>query len=235
MAERELTERQVEVLELIAAGRSNAGIAADLDVQWNTARNHVSEILRRLGVGTRHEAVEEGVRRGLIGAERVVARPAREPRQSKGRRPRLLDDEQSIAVGRRYQAQIPVGQLAIEFGVSPATIYQALARAGVKRTNVRPPRTRRPSEAELALARRKGLTSWDAAPRPPAKAHRIEDISYRREWVLCSCGVEITAPPDQLEPERHQPLVDAWQSHRRSVGARVLSVAQDAAFHRAYS
>ena len=52
-----LTAREVDVLSLLARGRSNADIAAVLFLSPKTARNHVSNILAKLGVTTRAEAV----------------------------------------------------------------------------------------------------------------------------------------------------------------------------------
>lgn len=60
----ELTEREVEVLDLVAAGRSNAEIAAELFVSPKTARNHVSSVLTKLGT-TRAEAIARGRDAGL--------------------------------------------------------------------------------------------------------------------------------------------------------------------------
>ncbi len=51
-----LTQREIEVLDLIAAGRSNAEIAGILFVSPKTARNHVSNVLSKLG-GSRAEAI----------------------------------------------------------------------------------------------------------------------------------------------------------------------------------
>ena len=53
----ELTAREVDVLGLLARGRSNADITAVLFVSPKTARNHVSSILGKLGAATRAEAV----------------------------------------------------------------------------------------------------------------------------------------------------------------------------------
>jgi DNA-binding NarL/FixJ family response regulator len=52
-----LTVRELDVLDLLARGRSNADIAATLFLSPKTARNHVSSILGKLGVTTRAEAV----------------------------------------------------------------------------------------------------------------------------------------------------------------------------------
>jgi DNA-binding NarL/FixJ family response regulator len=56
-AELGLTERQVDVLALIMEGKSNKLICRTLDLAEPTVKNHVSAILRALGVGNRTEAV----------------------------------------------------------------------------------------------------------------------------------------------------------------------------------
>ena len=53
---RSLTSREAEVLGLLAAGLSNAQIADRLGLSGRTVGNHVSAILRKLGVRTRGEA-----------------------------------------------------------------------------------------------------------------------------------------------------------------------------------
>jgi len=63
-----LTAREVDVLALLACGRTNADIAAVLVVSPKTARNHVSSILGKLGAATRAEAVARARDAGL-GAE----------------------------------------------------------------------------------------------------------------------------------------------------------------------
>lgn len=51
-----LTERELDVLRLVAAGRSNREIASELFISVKTARVHVSNILAELGVTSRGEA-----------------------------------------------------------------------------------------------------------------------------------------------------------------------------------
>lgn len=59
-----LSGREVEVLDLVAAGKSNAEIASSLFVSPKTAKNHVSSILAKLGC-TRPEAVARARDAGL--------------------------------------------------------------------------------------------------------------------------------------------------------------------------
>ncbi|HEX8006665.1 MAG TPA: LuxR C-terminal-related transcriptional regulator, partial [Trebonia sp.] len=61
-----LTEREVEVLRLVAAGRGNRDIAAELFISPKTASVHVSNILAKLGVATRTEAAAVTHRLHLI-------------------------------------------------------------------------------------------------------------------------------------------------------------------------
>jgi len=62
----ELTAREREVLVLIAEGATNKEIAAKLVVSDNTARNHVSHILSKLGFSRRSEAAAYAVKKGLV-------------------------------------------------------------------------------------------------------------------------------------------------------------------------
>ncbi len=61
-----LTAREVEVLRLIAEGRSNPGIAEALYISPRTAQTHVQNIFTKLGVGSRAEAVRLAVEGGLV-------------------------------------------------------------------------------------------------------------------------------------------------------------------------
>ena len=63
-----LSAREWEVLELVAAGRSNAEIAETLYISPKTASVHVTHILDKLGVNNRVEAATIAVRVGAAGA-----------------------------------------------------------------------------------------------------------------------------------------------------------------------
>ena len=61
-----LTERETQVLELLAEGLSNKGIGARLGISDQTVKFHVASICGKLDAHTRTEAVRRAVRRGLI-------------------------------------------------------------------------------------------------------------------------------------------------------------------------
>ena len=64
--ERRLTEREREVLEWVAAGVSNKGIARRLGLSPNTVKFHIAALLAKLGAATRAEAVAAAARRGEL-------------------------------------------------------------------------------------------------------------------------------------------------------------------------
>jgi HD-GYP domain-containing protein (c-di-GMP phosphodiesterase class II) len=60
-----LTAREIEVLRLVAQGRSNREIAAELFIAEKTARNHVERVYAKLGVNNRTQASLAAIDRGL--------------------------------------------------------------------------------------------------------------------------------------------------------------------------
>jgi DNA-binding NarL/FixJ family response regulator len=63
-----LTARELEVVRLVGAGRANKEIASRLGISERTARTHVSNILRKLGLASRTQAALWAVREGLVDA-----------------------------------------------------------------------------------------------------------------------------------------------------------------------
>jgi DNA-binding NarL/FixJ family response regulator len=61
----ELTAREREILQMVAAGKANKQIAAELVISERTARTHVSNILRKLDLSSRPQAALWAVREGL--------------------------------------------------------------------------------------------------------------------------------------------------------------------------
>ncbi|MGZ4488190.1 MAG: response regulator [Nocardioides sp.] len=61
-----LTEREREVLDLVAEGLTNAAIAAQLVVSVHTVRNHIANLSAKLGAHSKLEALSIAVREGLL-------------------------------------------------------------------------------------------------------------------------------------------------------------------------
>jgi DNA-binding CsgD family transcriptional regulator len=61
-----LTAREHDVLALLADGLSNRDIAARLDISEHTVKFHLASIFGKLGASTRTEAVQRGLRLGVI-------------------------------------------------------------------------------------------------------------------------------------------------------------------------
>lgn len=66
-----LTDRETEVLKLLARGKANKQIASELFVEEKTVKAHVSGILRKLGVRSRTQAALHAVRAGLVSIEEL--------------------------------------------------------------------------------------------------------------------------------------------------------------------
>ncbi len=62
----ELTERELDVLNLIVAGKSNKEIGAALTISEGTVKVHISSILGKLGVSDRTQAVTAALQRGIV-------------------------------------------------------------------------------------------------------------------------------------------------------------------------
>jgi two-component system, NarL family, response regulator LiaR len=71
----ELTERETEILKLLARGKANKQIATSLFVSEKTVKAHVSSILMKLGVQSRTQAALYAVRTGLVSIEELGEEP----------------------------------------------------------------------------------------------------------------------------------------------------------------
>jgi DNA-binding NarL/FixJ family response regulator len=61
-----LTERELQLLALVSEGLSNRAIAQRLSISYNTVKYHMKNILQKLGVQNRTEAVATAIRSGLL-------------------------------------------------------------------------------------------------------------------------------------------------------------------------
>lgn len=79
----ELTTRQVEVLEHVAAGMTNAAIARRLGITEESVKRHLRELRMKLSARDRAHAVHLGWQRGYLGGV---------PTSKRARRPTLVSD-----------------------------------------------------------------------------------------------------------------------------------------------
>jgi DNA-binding NarL/FixJ family response regulator len=70
-----LSDREQQVLDLVAGGLGNRAIAAELHLSEHTVKNHVRRILEKLGAASRTEAVVIAARAGLVAVGQASARP----------------------------------------------------------------------------------------------------------------------------------------------------------------
>jgi len=61
-----LSERELEVLRLLAVGKANADIARELYLSPHTVRNHISNIMSKLQIANRTEAAAYAIKSGLV-------------------------------------------------------------------------------------------------------------------------------------------------------------------------
>ena len=66
MSRSTLTTRELEILEMLAKGLTNKQIGSALEISGNTARNHVNNIIEKLEVCDRTEAVTTAIQQGII-------------------------------------------------------------------------------------------------------------------------------------------------------------------------
>jgi DNA-binding NarL/FixJ family response regulator len=70
-----LTERETEVLKLVAHGKANKQIARELSIDESTIKSHVHSILSKLNVKSRTQAALHAVHVGLVSAEELGEEP----------------------------------------------------------------------------------------------------------------------------------------------------------------
>ena len=68
-----LTPTETKIARLVAVGRSNPDIAAELFLSRNTVQAHVSHILSKLGAHSRAEVIRQSFRHGRTGGAGIVS------------------------------------------------------------------------------------------------------------------------------------------------------------------
>jgi DNA-binding NarL/FixJ family response regulator len=63
-----LTQREIEIVEAIAAGDSNREIAVKLDISLQTVKHHLTSVFDKTGTSTRLELALFAIRQGIVDA-----------------------------------------------------------------------------------------------------------------------------------------------------------------------
>ena len=61
-----LTKREKEIFDLLASSKSTSEIASELDISEKTVRNHISNVILKLGVKGRSQAIIELLKLGVV-------------------------------------------------------------------------------------------------------------------------------------------------------------------------
>ena len=94
-----LTDRELDVLKLVAKGLSNREIAEELYISENTVKNHVRNILEKLQLHSRMEAVVYAMREKLLDVDDASQARALRRRSAKPSPPRWTSSPTSAAGG----------------------------------------------------------------------------------------------------------------------------------------
>jgi DNA-binding NarL/FixJ family response regulator len=149
----QLTEREVEILDLLARGLSNHAISARLYLSDKTVRNHVSNILAKTGAPNRHAAADMARQEGLGGqpssltARFVRLRPDRRPQPRRSRHRRIRAVRQATGSGDYRRSSVCAARVLGD-GTVPQLLMQCQATAleGAQGgTDVCPPKRARAS------------------------------------------------------------------------------------------
>ncbi|HYF64568.1 MAG TPA: LuxR C-terminal-related transcriptional regulator [Herpetosiphonaceae bacterium] len=167
-----LSERELEVLRLVAAGSSNNEIAQELIISPNTVKVHIRNIYAKLGVLSRTEASMEALRRGLI----VVP-----DRDGQG---------DGVTAAPPEPAAIPEPAPALADAPEQALEVNAADSAAAQEVAADPPAASAPEPASFAIAPPARPPEPAPAPAPePTQADRATHVAIPRQIALLISGL----------------------------------------------
>lgn len=183
-----LSEREIEILRLVAAGKSNKDIAQELYISSNTVKVHLRNIFAKLEVATRTEASMRAVRAGLIASPALPApeTPAHPPPPPAATPTRPQNPLQTLIVGGIVLLIALLGGIAY--------------------------RLFRPTPGESAASLPAQLTvenSWSEQPSLPAPRTRLAAVVLDQHFYLI--GGEVNGAPS-ADLLRFDPDSAAWET-----------------------
>ena len=188
----ELSDREIEVLKLIANGKDNAMIAGELHISPKTVKNHISNILMKLQIDNRIQAAVYAVR----SRNRLERRRARRPR-ARVAMPSTLAQPDEVAVGAcssrcasrpsssaRAARRPLVAELRRELGdpaLDPPALGLERERRARSRRSAYPRARRAPRRVDVVEERLDLMRRWDSYPSWKGPGGVANDYGFRRE------------------------------------------------------
>jgi DNA-binding CsgD family transcriptional regulator len=205
-----LSEREIQILRLVAAGKTNQRIARDLFISPNTVKVHLRNVYSKLGVESRTEAALFAVRQGWVQMEGITldnhvdeTGPVEEVRLTR------------LSAGRRIAFIVTALALLL------LVILPLLGRAYPTGTTFMADHL---SEVRV-LGPRQDADRWEARAQMPTPRARFAQTTYGR-LIFVIAGATASGPTSELEV--YDPTADSWQrkagkpSAVSNIGAVVL-------------
>lgn len=182
---KELSEREHEILRLVATGASNKEISRQLSISENTTKVHLRNIFGKLGVMSRTEATLYAIREGWVDHPAAVNVPSPAPETITPAPPTVNLWRRWAIISAVALAVGVVGSIALSFQQQPPTASAS------------------PSPALASTS-----TRWKArAAMPTARANLAVTAYDNKIYAIGGEGTDRTSAAN----ERYDPATDAWE------------------------
>ena len=110
-----LSEREIEILELVSQGKSNKEIAAELFISVNTVKVHLANIFTKIDVSSRTEATLYAIEHGIVASP---ANTSAEPRTNNQNQAEAVEPNRFQLFLQKYWWGIALAALVLILGLS---------------------------------------------------------------------------------------------------------------------